>query len=154
MPERNKKMITESMIYWVLILDNINFCFVFFMFCSLGAAIAAGLVVKELKSNQEDYEEIIDKKDISDCYKELTKERLKKTETNLNTALKIFKVSFCSAILCLLLITFVPSTKQMAMIKVIPLLANSEAVQALGRDGKEIYQMGIKAIKETLKGEK
>lgn len=147
-------MITESMLYWVLMLDNIKCCLVLFTFFSWCVVIAAIITVKEFKSVQEDYEEIIDTKDISDCYKELTKERLKKIETNLNTASKILKVSLCSAVLCLLFVTFVPSTKQMAMIKVIPMLANSEAVQALGRDGKEIYQMGINAIKETLKGEK
>lgn len=147
-------MITESMVYWILILDNIIFCFVLFMLFSWFVAVAAIIAIRELKNNKEDCEEIIDTKNISDCYKELMKEKLKKTETNLNTASKILKVSLCSAVLFLLLGTFVPSTKQMAMIKVIPMLANSEAIQALGRDGKEIYQIGINAIKETLKGEK
>ena len=45
-----------------------------------------------------------------------------------------------------------PSTKQMAMIKVIPMLANSEIVGEMSSDAKELYRMGINAIKEQLTG--
>lgn len=41
----------------------------------------------------------------------------------------------------------------MCMIKVIPMLTNSEMVQQLNKDGKEIYELGIKKIKEELKKE-
>jgi hypothetical protein len=40
----------------------------------------------------------------------------------------------------------------MAAIKVIPAIANSEIVGELSADAKELYRMGINAIKEQLTG--
>lgn len=36
------------------------------------------------------------------------------------------------------------------MIKVIPIIANSEVVGEMSADAKEIYKLGINAIKESL----
>ena len=47
-------------------------------------------------------------------------------------------------------LTFIPSTKQMAMIKVIPAIANSEIAGEMSKDAKELYKMGVDAIKEQL----
>jgi Na+/H+ antiporter NhaD/arsenite permease-like protein len=47
-----------------------------------------------------------------------------------------------------------PNTKEMCMIKVIPMLTNSEMVQQLSKDGKEIYTLGINRIKEELTGDR
>lgn len=48
--------------------------------------------------------------------------------------------------------SLLPTTKQMAMIKVIPMIANSKAIETMSNDAKEIYTLGIKAIKEQLTG--
>jgi uncharacterized BrkB/YihY/UPF0761 family membrane protein len=125
-----KQMITESSVYWILKLDDIrDFAF------GLGV-ITTFLVVAFLV---------------------------------FFLAAKIGKDEFCSdykqvgrvcgwlgattAILTLffhLSYTLLPTTKQMAMIKVIPAIANSEIVGEMSADAKEIYRMGIKAIKEAL----
>lgn len=44
----------------------------------------------------------------------------------------------------------IPSTRQMAMIKVVPIITNSEIVSEMKGDAKELYRMGIDAIKEQL----
>lgn len=54
------------------------------------------------------------------------------------------------AFICAVAFTFLPNTKQMAMIKVVPMIANSEIVRDMSADAKELYKMGIKAIKEQL----
>lgn len=56
------------------------------------------------------------------------------------------------AFVFIIAVFMLPSTKQMAMIKVIPAIANSKIVGEMSADAKEIYRMGINAIKETLTG--
>ena len=56
--------------------------------------------------------------------------------------------------LCYLAKTFIPSTKQMAAIKVLPAIARSEIASEMSADAKELYRMGFSAIKETLTGKK
>lgn len=45
---------------------------------------------------------------------------------------------------------FIPSTRQMAMIKVVPIISSSEIVAEMPDDAKDLYRMGIDAIKEQL----
>ena len=46
---------------------------------------------------------------------------------------------------------FVPTTKEMAMIKVLPMLANSKFVEEeLPKDAQRIYRLGIRALEEKL----
>lgn len=60
-----------------------------------------------------------------------------------------FKISFLFGF-CVIVGTLIPSTKQMAMIKVVPMIANSEIVGEMSTDAKEIYKMGIDAIKKQI----
>lgn len=47
---------------------------------------------------------------------------------------------------------FTPTTKQMAMIKVVPAIVNSDIAKEVSGDAKEIYKLGIEAIKSNLQG--
>ena len=118
-------MITPSEIYWILKLDDIRVMFFVFIGC-FGIFAFISMVGWNIY-----------------------------TEFHNDTADSCKKGFFCSACLALLLAipaTMLPSTKQMAMIKVIPMIANSEAVKTMSNDAKEIYTLGIKAIKEQLTG--
>ena len=124
-------MITESAIYWILKLDDIK------TFFWLPIIICAILSVVFLLFSIVSFFESLPCP--SDEEKKYTK----------------FTVKFCliaasiwislSCINC-----FIPSTKQMAMIKVIPAITNSEFAADMSKDAKELYKMGIEAIKEQL----
>lgn len=43
-----------------------------------------------------------------------------------------------------------PTTKQYAAIKVIPLILNSDAVKTVAADAKDLYALGIQGLKEAL----
>ena len=66
------------------------------------------------------------------------------------SAKRVCKKAFYVGVICAVALAFTPSTKQMAMIKVLPAIANSEIVGEMSADAEEIYRMGIKAIKEAL----
>ena len=46
--------------------------------------------------------------------------------------------------------TFTPSTKQIAVIKIVPIIAKGEITKEIKGDAKEIYKLGVQAIKESL----
>jgi hypothetical protein len=46
--------------------------------------------------------------------------------------------------------TLLPTTKQMAMIKVIPAIVNSKEVEMVSKDAKELYKLGVEAIRTRL----
>lgn len=121
-------MITESSIYWILKLDD--FCTLFKVFTFLTGIFSVIVVIFLAVKSATIYDDD-DRKAVK-------------------TAKKYF---FRSAILTFILssiIALLPSTKQMAMIKVLPAIANSEIVGEMSVDAKEIYRMGIAAIKEAL----
>ena len=118
-------MITESSVYWILKLSDIRtMLFIFVGFAGVFAAIMGigWCMCVDL------YEET------ADAYK------------------KAFCRSAALAFLLAIPATLLPTTKQMAMIKVIPAIANSEIVGEMSGDAKELYRMGINAIKEQLSG--
>lgn len=55
------------------------------------------------------------------------------------------KLTAAIAILFLLMATFIPSTKQMAAIMVVPKLANSEKVQTVGN---QLYDLAVEWMEE------
>jgi hypothetical protein len=118
-------MITESMIYWILKLDNIVDMFIVFSIISILSSITT-LGIWFAKKE--------------DCchYKELDK------------YFKICVVSFVLFIVFLMASTFIPSTKQMAIIKIVPIIAKGEVTKEIKGDAKEIYKLGVQAIKESL----
>ena len=66
---------------------------------------------------------------------------------------KLRRISIISAIcsaFCLFMLIIVPTTEQMAMIKVVPMVVNSEIVSDMSEDAKELYELGIQALKDKL----
>lgn len=125
-------MITPSEIYWILKLDDIR-DLSFFLGMSCIPPVIVFLVL------------FLASKIGKDCF----------CEDYIHVGKICGRLFALTAILTLFLhlsYAFIPSTKQMAMIKVIPMIANSEAVKTMSNDAKEIYTLGIKAIKEQLTG--
>lgn len=117
-------MITESTIYWILKLDELRGVCV--AVCILtGLAVVGSFLGWVIHNAERDFE-------------------------NANWFRSIFfKMSFLFGF-CVIAGTLIPSTKQMAMIKVVPMIANSEIVGEMSTDAKEIYKMGIDAIKKQI----
>ncbi|MBQ7404179.1 MAG: hypothetical protein IJW05_12170 [Lentisphaeria bacterium] len=122
--------ITESQIYWILKLDTIVTMFVFLLILTaiLFCIIFITWVVEKTSIYYEEEHENKKVKFLKNCFIVLT---------------NILVVS-------LLGIIFIPTTEQMAMIKVVPVIANSEIIGNMSKDGKEIYQLGVDAIKKKL----
>ena len=116
-------MITESSVYWILKLDDIRTLFGVATFI-FGFATFVSAVAWGLNSSDNNSFAVSAKRF---CIK-----------------------AFSACAVCAVAIAFIPSTKQMAMIKVLPAIANSEIVGEMSADAKEIYRMGIKVIKEAL----
>ena len=117
-------MITEGMIFWILKLDDLR---LLFMIVSLSSVLifAVTAVVWGLQADEG------------------------KIKASL-TAKSICKKSLVSSVVCGFLAVILPSTKQMAMIKVIPMVVNSEIVHTMSNDAKQIYELAINALKEKL----
>ena len=122
--------ITESQIYWILKLDTIVAMFVFLLIVTaiLSCIIFVTWVVEKTSIYYED---------------EHKNKKVKFLKNCLIVLINIFVVSLLGT-------TFIPTTKQMAMIKVVPVIANSETIGNMSKDGKEIYQLGVDAIKKKL----
>lgn len=128
-------MITERSVYWILKLDDIrDLCSFGVGFFSLGSLFLVFIVFCIIQLEQ---------------MSEKTAERVLKGAA-WYAAVTVLAV--CP--LCHLARTFVPSTKQMAAIKVLPAIARSEIASEMSTDAKELYRMGFSAIKETLTGKK
>ena len=126
-------MITASEIYWILKFDAIQNIFIIFsvitaLFCAV-IGVFWGMLAFDAISYYE-------------------KEAMKLA----GVCRKRFFSSVCVLVVLIFLSALTPSTKQIAMIKVIPAIANSEIVGEISADAKEIYRMGVNAIKETLTG--
>jgi hypothetical protein len=65
---------------------------------------------------------------------------------------KCFKGLLISFILCMLTVIVVPSKKDIAMIYVIPKMANSQTFKELSDSTPEITKLALEALKETLQG--
>ena len=116
-------MITENTVYWIVKLDDIRGILAVFTFCFF---VAAGIF-------------FVASLNIEDS----TKEKMEASRKKL-----IPTVIFATLLAVAAALT--PSTKEMAMIKVIPTLAKSDIVSEMSTDAKEIYKMGINAIKKSL----
>lgn len=115
-------MITESTVYWILKLDDLRAMCLLVGLLS-GLAVAISFIMWQCAVSVDD-----------------------NPKAPRSVCLKAFAVFMLCGIVGLLL----PSTKQMAMIKIIPMLANSEVVSNLPKDANDLYKLGIEAIKEQL----
>lgn len=130
-------MITETSLYWVLKLDSIRNIFeglavVFTIFSVIIAVPLLVFIIMHFMS--------------VDGYDDGGTERRGLIAGGLVEFVFVF-IAISSAI-CYSLI---PSTKEYAMIKVIPMVANSKEFKELKGDAKELYKLGIEATKSRLK---
>lgn len=124
-------MITASEIYWILKLDDIQGLLI--LLTVLVGAYCLAMVVLLGLARGIAYDDKKEEKTMKFCAKQLF------------ITVPVFAV-------LLLIGTLIPSTKQMAAIKVIPAIANSEIVGEMSNYAKELYRMGVNAIKEQLTG--
>lgn len=119
-------MITEWEMFWLLKLDDILGIFIIFTMCFAGFSFISmfGWFINFVEGRY---------------------------EPSLNCKKRFYTTAAIAGLLAILL-CFIPTTKQMAMIKVIPAIANSKAVETLKGDAADLYKLGINAAKEYLKG--
>ncbi len=120
-------MITEEMLYWIFRLDAIKgFCFVVLLVGGLATVLlTAHLIIDKNYIDFSDY-----------FYKRL---------------LIFVKSMYVIIGIAILTLIFLPSTKEMAAIKLIPVIYNSDFVQKeLPKEGKELYDLAKVAVKRTL----
>lgn len=120
-------MITEEMLYWIFRLNTIHaFCFVVLL---VGGVVTV-LITAHLLTGK-------DYIDFSDYfYKRL---------------LIFVKSMYVILGIAILTLIFLPSTKEMVAIKLIPVIYNSDFVQKeLPKEGKELYDLAKVAVKHTL----
>lgn len=120
-------MITEEMLYWIFRLDAIKgFCFVVLLVGGLATVLlTAHLIIDKNYIDFSDY-----------FYKRL---------------LIFVKSMYVIIGIAILTLIFLPSTKEMAAIKIIPVIYNSDFVQKeLPKESKELYDIAKIAVKRTL----
>lgn len=120
-------MITEEMLYWIFRLDAIKgFCFVVLLVGGLATVLlTAHLIIDKNYIDFSDY-----------FYKRL---------------LIFVKSMYIIISIAILTLIFLPSTKEMAAIKIIPVIYNSDFVQKeLPKESKELYDLAKIAVKRTL----
>ena len=84
---------------------------------------------------------------VSDATKSLDEEA---ADVN-KKAKKFFKILFFPWLFAILGLVFVPTSKEMAMIYVVPNIAESQVIK---QDIPEVYDLGINALKDWLKKNK
>lgn len=128
--------ITKGLIYWWTRLNGINNFLEFIMVVSFIAVIAFMIVAIV---NRIDYES----HDGSNLYE---------SEFKLYCMFKrLACVSATVFTLSLGGVIFVPSQKDMAMIVVLPSIANSDALKTVVDDTSEIYRIAVDALKDSIK---
>ena len=116
-------MITESTIYWITRLDHILTA------CSISIAVGIlPLIISSIIL-------VVEGDDKALLYR----------------AKIAFLLSLPLILLSVLGCIFVPTTKEMAMIKVLPMLVSSKFMEEeLPKDAQRIYRLGIRALEEKL----
>ena len=122
-------MITESTIYWVTRLDAFNNLMtavsLIGVICLIASIIASCIVIGERNSILND-------------------------ESKLILPLKFLIASILILVVCATLLVFVPTTKEYAAMKLLPKIANDEALNTLSQDGKELYRLTVDYLKEQV----
>lgn len=121
--------ITPSEVYWVMQMDSILTPLYIINVVAIAFCVISAVIYFFLLSDDE--AEAIIRRSVS------------------GVALCSLVVIFFTLPLCM----FLPDTKTLAAVKLIPAITNGEAMQRLSEDGKEIYHLGIEKIKQELKGE-
>ena len=116
-------MITESMMYWITRLDGIQTVFVLGTFVAIILSIITHVAILEGTYSKEETIEAWHKHKKARWF------------------------SYLSIIVCVLVLVFTPTTKEMAMIYAVPAITRSDVVR---EDLPELYDYGVRALKEQL----
>jgi hypothetical protein len=119
-------MITESELYWILKLDDIR---LLLGLCTTPLAVASVVLIVMTIAQSE-----------TEMYNDSDWRRGRFARLAVYITLIVFSVT----------LVLLPSTKQMAAIKGIPAIVNSEAAKNVSSDVKELYKLGIDTLKEKL----
>lgn len=119
-------MITETMMYWITRLDGIGALASAALVICVFATVIYGCVIGGCASSDSDLEEI--------------------WRTKLATSARRWILWVAG--LSVATLVFLPSSKEMAMIYAVPAITRSDFVR---EDLPEIYDYGVKALKEQLK---
>lgn len=130
--------ITESTVYWITRMDSIHiFLTVFYILSGVLAAFsfilffATFMVCNGIEGKEKEF------------------------YSAMKLELKTFFTGIISFIIIFLISVFIPTTKEMALIKVLPAISNSRFVsEELPKEAGEIYMLAKEALKEKLVGEK
>ena len=130
---------TESMIYWITRLDGIHgFCFgiqtIAVISTIIGATVALVAVCIKVSSEVEESDD--DARVASGTCK---------------IACKVWIPAFCIAIMCSLARTFMPTTKEMIAIKVIPQIANVNNIEKIKDISKDMLDITSDWLKDMRK---
>lgn len=125
-------MITESTLYWITRLDSIRTFIIVLIALSAVAGVVAFFASMVFTFDDEVHA------------------TTKVTQQAWTTTITLFATSIMLGIVLVL----TPTTKEMAMIKVIPAIANGEAAERIKTDFGDLYRMAIDCAKEKLKGER
>ena len=124
-----QNMITESTIYWVTRLDAFN---------NLVSAVSLISVIFVIASI------------IASCIVMGERNSLLNDDDKLILPLKFLTGSIIILVVCATLLVFVPTTKEYAAMKILPKIANDEALNTLSQDGKELYRLTVDYLKEQV----
>ena len=126
--------ITESTVYWITRLDGIH------NFLSILSIITGAPAVLSL---------------IAFFATFMISEGEEEFHTAMKLELRAFLIGIVLFVVFSLVSVFIPTTKEMALIKVLPAISNSRFVsEELPKEAGEIYMLAKEALKEKLVGEK
>ena len=133
-----KMEITESTIYWITRLDKFHVTAGVLLGISFMVLLICIVVC------------CVDKNQLDEIYSKEYRERIKR---EMKIAIKIACYSVFYIVMCASVLIFVPTSKEMALIKVLPAISNSKFVSdELPKDVKEIYELAKDAIKNRIGG--
>lgn len=143
-------MITAFELYWILKLDTFS-----------AAAGIAGLVFFALTvisliasaSVAGDRDEALNKMPKSEWYTRTEraryKKRAKELEKGIKVLIRIAALMFFTSIASFVMFVFIPTTKQMAAIMVVPKIATAENVEAISNEAKSLYELAKDYFRES-----
>ena len=130
---------TESMIYWITRLDGIHgFCFGIQTIAVISTIIGATVAFVALCIKVSSYEESDD-------------DDARFASGICKIACKVWIPAFCIAIMCSLARTFMPTTKEMIAIKVIPQIANVNNIEKIKDISKDMLDITSDWLKDMRK---
>lgn len=120
-------MITESDLYWILKLDDIRNLLT-------GCTVVLGMIsmVLVIMTIAQAYDDFL--------FDDSTWRRSIFARLAVYIALIVFSIA----------LVLLPSTKQMAALKVIPAIVNSDIAKDIPSDAKELYKLGVSTLREKL----